>query len=133
MKKILFSSAMVLAVIVFAFAATLDGKWTGKFEGQYDVTLTLKTTGKGITGTMKVADNNPINENPGESEYSPFIAAQIGENGIIDGKMEGEELTFSTKFNDTVIPYKAKMDGEKLVLTATFKGVEVKTGLRKAN
>ena len=133
MKKILFFAVILLAVVVFAFAANLDGKWAGKYEGQYDVTLTLKTTGKVVTGTMTVADNNPISENPGESEYSPFIAAQLGENGIIDGKMVGEELTFSTKFNDTVIPYKAKMDGDKLVLTAMFKGSEVKTGLRKSN
>ena len=133
MKKILFSGALVLVVIVFAVAAAMDGKWAGKYEGQYDVTLTLTTTPKGVTGMMKVADNNPVSENPGESEYSPFIAAQIGENAIIDGKMNGDELTFSTKFNDTVIPYKAKMDGEKLVLTATFKGTEVKTGLRKVN
>ncbi|HZX73859.1 MAG TPA: hypothetical protein VFE57_05530 [Cyclobacteriaceae bacterium] len=133
MKKILFSAAIVLAVIVFAVAAAMDGKWTGKYDGQYDVTLTLKTTGKVVTGTMKVADNNPVSENPGESEYSPFIAATIGENAIIDGKMNGEELTFSTKFNDTVIPYTAKIDGEKLVLTATFKGTPVKTGLRKSN
>lgn len=133
MKKIFFSAAILLAIITFAVAATFDGKWAGKYEGQYDVTLNLKVAGKVVTGMIQVADNNPVSENPGESEYSPFIAAQIGENSILDGKMEGEELSFSTNFNGTVIPYKGKIEGDKLVLTATFKGQEVRTGLRRPN
>ena len=133
MKKILFSTAIILTIITFAVAATWDGKWAGKYEAKYDVTLNLVVKGQVVTGMIMVADNSPVSENPDESEVSPFIASQMGENSILNGKLVGEELSFSTNFNGTIIPFKGKMDGEKLVLTATFKGQEIRTGLRRAN
>jgi hypothetical protein len=132
MKKTMFSLTVLLSMITLCFAANIDGDWTGKFEAQYDVTLNLKVDGKLLTGSVRVADNNPISENPGEAEYSQFIAAQLGENLIMDGKINGDEFSFTTNFNDTKMNYKGKIETDKITLTVNFKGQDIKTTLRHA-
>ena len=132
MKKIILSSVLVLSVIFMCLAAQVDGVWKGKLEGQYDITLNLKSEGAKLTGTISVADNNPVSENPGDTSYSPFVSAQMGENTITDGKVEGNDVSFTGTFNGTVIPYTGKIDGDKISLVAKFKKQDIKTTLTKA-
>ena len=135
MKSKMVIAGLVLFVMTLCVAGVvgIDGKWAGKYEAQYDVVLDVAVNGKTLTGSLQVADNNPISENPGEAELSPFIAAQMGVNTILDGKITGQDFTFYTDFNGTKIPYAGKIEGEKIILSATFKGQEVKTTLRKSN
>jgi len=113
-------------------AATLDGSWKGYVEGQYNVIADLKVAGTDVTGTLAIIDNNPKSENPDDSGYSPFVAAQIGKNVILSGKLEGEAIAFSTMFNGKPVNYKGSMVGEKLVLTTTFNAQPVKITLSRA-
>lgn len=113
-------------------AATVDGSWKGYVEGQYNATAALKVEGTALTGTFSIIDNNAKSENPDDSGYSPFVAAQIGKNVLVNGKVDGEIVTFSTMFNGKPVDYKGNIVGEKLVLTTTFSGQPIKITLSRA-
>lgn len=132
MKKLLTTSVALLLITVLFAAATVDGSWKGYVEGQYNVTAALKVEGTALTGTFSIIDNNAKSENPDDSGYSPFVAAQIGKNVLVDGKVDGETITFSTMFNGKPVNYKGAIVGEKLVLTTTFNEQPVKITLSRA-
>lgn len=132
MKKLLTTSAGLLLIIALFVAATVDGSWKGYVEGQYNVTATLKVEGTALTGIFAIIDNNAKSENPDDTGYSPFVAAQIGKNVISNGKVEGENITFTTMFNGKPVNYKGSIVNEKLVLTTTFNEQPVKITLSRA-
>jgi len=132
MKKLIATSGTLFLIIALFVAATVDGSWKGYVEGQYNATIDLKVVGTDLTGTFSIIDNNPKSENPDDSGYSPFVAAQIGKNAILNGKLEGEAISFSTMFNGKPVNYKGSMVGEKLVLTTTFNAQPVKITLSRA-
>ena len=132
MKKLLATSGTLFLIMVLFVAATVDGSWKGYVEGQYNVTADLKVAGTDLTGTFSIIDNNAKSENPDDSGYSPFVAAQLGKNVIANGKVEGEAIAFSTTFNGKPVNYKGTMVGEKLVLTTTFNEQPVKITLSRA-
>jgi len=132
MKKLLTTSATLLLIMVLFVAASVDGSWKGYVEGQYNATAALKVEGAKLTGTFSIIDNNAKSENPDDSGYSPFVAAQIGKNVLVNGKVEGETITFSTMFNGKPVNYKGSIVGEKLVLTTTFNEQPVKITLNRA-
>ena len=132
MKKLIATSGTLFLIIALFVAATVDGSWKGYVEGQYNATIDLKVVGTDLTGTFSIIDNNPKSENPDDSGYSPFVAAQIGKNAILNGKLEGEAISFSTMFNGKPVNYKGSMVGEKLVLTTSFNAQPVKITLSRA-
>ncbi len=131
MKKLLTTSVALLLITVLFAAATVDGSWKGYVEGQYNVTAALKVEGTAVTGIFSIIDNNAKSENPDDSGYSPYVAAQMGKNVIVDGKVAGEAITFSTMFNGKPVNYKGSIVGEKLVLTTTFNEQPVKITLSR--
>ena len=131
MKKILLSAVVVLTAVTMCLAASVDGAWKGLVEGQYNLTLTLKTEGTKLTGVFALVDNNPKSENPDEAGYTPFVAAQMGKNTITDGKVDGDNITFTTTFNGKPIVYKGVIADGKLVLTTTFGTQNVKLTLKQ--
>jgi len=132
MKKILLSAALVLSVIAVCLAGTFDGVWKGYIEGQYNLTLTLKADGNKLTGEFALVDNNPKGYNPDDTGYSPYVAAQLGKNTITDGKVDGNNISFTTTFNGKPVYYKGAFADDKLVLTTTFGTQNVKATLRMA-
>ncbi|WP_411273404.1 hypothetical protein [Daejeonella sp.] len=132
MKKLLATSGTLFLIMALFVAATVDGSWKGYVEGQYNVTADLKVAGTDLTGTFSIIDNNAKSENPDDSGYSPFVAAQLGKNVITNGKLEGEAIAFSTMFNGKPVNYKGTMIGEKLVLTTSFNEQPVKITLSRA-
>jgi hypothetical protein len=132
MKKVLLSAVLILTVITVCLAATVDGVWKGYVEGQYNLTVTLKTEGTKLTGTFALVDNNPKSENPDDAGYTPFVAAQMGKNVISDGTVDGNNVTFTTTFNGKPIIYKGTIADDKLVLTTTFGTQNIKATLRQA-
>ena len=132
MKKLLATSGTLFLIMALFVAATVDGSWKGYVEGQYNVTADLKVAGTDLTGTFSIIDNNAKSENPDDSGYSPFVSAQLGKNVILNGKLEGEAIAFSTMFNGKPVNYKGTMVGEKLVLTTTFNEQPVKITLSRA-
>jgi len=132
MKKLITTSGALLLITVLFVAATVDGSWKGYVEGQYNATAALKVEGKTLTGTFSIIDNNAKSENPDDSGYSPYVAAQLGKNVLVDGKIDGETISFSTMFNGKPVNYKGSIVGEKLVLTTTFNDQPVKITLSRA-
>jgi archaellum component FlaG (FlaF/FlaG flagellin family) len=131
MKKLLLSLVLVLTVVTIALAASADGVWKGLVEGTYNISLTLKTEGTKLTGEFSLVDNNPKSENPDEAGYTPFVAAQMGKNKITDGKVDGDNIQFTTTFNGKPVVYKGTIAEGKLVLTTTFGTQAVKLTLRQ--
>jgi len=132
MKKVLLSAVLFLAVIAVCFAASVDGVWKGYIDGQYNLTLTLKADGNNLTGTFALIDNNPKSENPDDAGYTPYVAAQMGKNVITDGKIDGNNITFTTTFNGKPVVYKGTLADDKLVITTAFGSQNIKATLRQA-
>jgi len=132
MKKVLLSAILFLAVITVCLAASVDGVWKGYIEGQYNLTLTLKADGNNLTGTFALVDNNPKSENPDDAGYTPYVAAQMGKNTITEGKIDGNNITFTTTFNGKPVVYKGTLADDKLVITTTFGSQNIKATLRQA-
>ncbi|HEY0669953.1 MAG TPA: hypothetical protein VGD22_17365 [Sphingobacteriaceae bacterium] len=132
MRKVLLSGVLLVCFIATSFAAEVDGLWKGYVEGQYNMSLTLKSEADKITGTLAIVDNNPKSENPEDTQYSPYVAAQLGKNVISDVKIEADTITFTCLFNGKPINYKGTIQGEKLILTTNFNGQNVKATLTKA-
>lgn len=132
MKKQFLTLVFLFVTALSSFAATVDGTWKGYVEGQYNITVTLKTAAGKATGVLALVDNNAKSENPDDSGYSPYVAAQLGKNTIANGKAVGETVTFNTTFNGKPVVYKGSIVAGKLVLTTTFNGSPVKITLTKA-
>jgi hypothetical protein len=134
MKKILLSAVLLFAVVAVCWAATFDGTWKGYIEGQYNLTLTLKADGTKLTGDFSLVDSNGKSYNPDDTGYSPYVAAQMGKNAITDGKIDGNNISFTTTFNGKPVYYKGTLaDDGRLVLTTTFGTQNVKSTLRHSN
>lgn len=132
MKKVLLAAVVVLTAVTVSLAAGVDGVWKGLVEGQYNLSLTLKTDGAKLTGVFALVDNNPKSENPDEAGYTPFVAAQMGKNTISDGKIDGDKIQFTTTFNGKPIVYKGVInEAGKLILTTTFNNQPIKLTLKQ--
>ena len=107
--KITAVGVMVLLALTSAWAADLAGKWTAKAPGQggADVTFVFKVTDDKLTGTV----TNSLS--PGEAE-------------INDGKVSGDEVSFSLKRNingaETTVVWKGKISGDEIKFTRTSQG-----------
>ena len=117
MRKIMFVAVMLL-VAGFAFAADIDGKWTGEIEfgGQsMPVEYTFKADGAKLTGSTMIM------ENPVE---------------IQDGKIDGNNISFSITFGEgeqgMKIDYKGVLTGDQLKLSFDMMGQSTDIMLKKA-
>ncbi len=106
-KSILLTGAAFLLSLVSAFAADLTGKWTGEMEGRNGtrtVTFNLKSDGSSLTGSSV---------GPGGREIP-----------IADGKVDGDNVSFSTTF---------EMQGNtvKSLYTGTASAAEMKLKVQR--
>lgn len=126
MNKILSICVLTFAMAALVFAAGVDGKWvaTQKFtppNGGEEMTITttfdLKAAGDKLTGTVTTA---------GRGEPRPA--------DIIDGKIEGNKLTFftvtTTQRGEMKWKYEATVEGDTLTGKRTREGGEGKGGGR---
>src|SRR5580658_10817782 len=104
-RKIVTVAALALLAMATAFAADVTGTWTASFDtqvGQQNYTYTFKVDGGKLTGTAK---------------------SNLGEGTITDGKVNGDEITFTENLNyqgmQLVIPYKGKISGDEIKFTRT--------------
>jgi hypothetical protein len=93
----------LLSLSFVAAAASADGKWTAEIPGRngtQTTTFTFKTSGSTLEGT---------------------IANQRGETPISDGKVDGDNISFSQKMNfngnEMVMTYKGVVKGDTIELT----------------
>ena len=98
---------MLLATAVWA--ADVSGKWTAQVPGRegqtQETTITLKVEGEKLTGS---------------------VAGQQGETPITDGKVSGDEISFSVtrerQGNTIKQIFKGKVAGDEIKFTRTTEG-----------
>jgi hypothetical protein len=117
MRKLAFYASLALLALVMgtvAFAADVNGKWTASMPGRQgntmEVTFNFKADGSTLTGTM----SNPR-----------------GETEIKDGKIDGDNISFSQTFsrgdNTMTIVYKGKVQGDTIEFTREMQGGQGRT------
>jgi hypothetical protein len=109
-KRIAFLSVcFVFAALSLAWAAGVDGKWTAQVPGRggqtRETTFTFKAEGEKLTGT---------------------VSGMQGDNPISDGKISGDEISFTVKVsfngNDVILLYKGKVSGDEIKMSRTRQG-----------
>ena len=103
---------LVILMAVFALtasAADVTGTWKGTAEtpnGTIERTFVFKVDGDKLTGET--------------------TSQMMGKSTITDGKVDGDNLSFSIKVNfqgnDMVLSYKGKVTGDTMKLTSEFPG-----------
>lgn len=107
MKFRFLSLLALLGVFVFtAAAADVTGKYAAEMQGRngtQSITLNLKADGSALTGS---------------------ITTPRGDNPISDGKVDGDNVSFSQKMNfngnEMVIKYTGKVEGDSIKFTRTM-------------
>ena len=112
MKKRLFWLALVLAVTV-ASAADVAGKWKADFttpDGtQRSNTFIFKVDGEKLTGTVAGAqDETPIKDGKISGDDISFTADRPFGTFTYTGKISGGEIKFKVSFNDQSFEITAK-------------------------
>jgi len=107
-KKLLFVITILLVVALGLWAADVTGKWTYEMQGRngaQTVTMELKSSGSSLTGT---------------------VSGRGGPMEISEGKIDGDNLSFSTKMefngNSIVTTYKGVVSGDSIKLDVTRPG-----------
>ena len=106
MKKRISIIALLVCSVAAAFAAfaDLNGKWKGvlKFgDNEINLTYTFKVDGENLTGS---------------------IGTDQGDLPISDGKIKGNDFSFSLDFNGNKIPNTGKYYGDSTIITQDFNG-----------
>jgi len=110
MSKQTFFSILLIFIFSISHAADLNGRWIGKIGDTFEVALNLKAEGKKLSGTLYTGD---------------------GEGPINDGKIAGNNFSFMYSTSGVTVPYIGKYDGDKMDLSLTFQGREIKGTLTR--
>ncbi|HEX2488257.1 MAG TPA: hypothetical protein VHR27_02580 [Blastocatellia bacterium] len=109
-KRIAFLSVcFVFAALTLAWAADVNGKWTAQVPGRdgqtRELTFTFKAEGERLTGSM---------------------SGQQGDSEITDGKISGDQISFTVKINmqgnERKFLYKGTVSGDEMKVTRTIEG-----------
>lgn len=103
MKRLLF---LFVITALAALGADLNGNWKATAEtqnGTVERTFTFKVEGNKLTGET--------------------VSQMMGKSALMDGKVDGDNLSFSIKVNfqgnEMTMNYKGKVTGNELKLTAS--------------
>jgi hypothetical protein len=116
MKKILIALLLIGSIgVAVAAVADLTGKWTGSVQGPdggaYSLTYNFKTEGDKLTGT---------------------IESPLGTAAIENGKITGNEFTFSSNLNGMDIPHKGKFYTDSVGVDIEYSGSVMHATLKRA-
>jgi len=109
-KRIAFLAVcFVFAALSLAWAADVNGKWTAQVPGRdgqtRELTFTFKAEGEKLTGSM---------------------SGQQGDSEITDGKISGDQISFTVKINiqgnERKFLYKGTVSGDEMKVTRTIEG-----------
>ncbi len=111
MRKLLTTSFFLGLLALTALAADVTGKWTAEVPGRggqtREATFTFKADGAVLTGT---------------------VTGPRGENPIADGKIDGDQISFSQtlEFNGNTIKilYKGTVSGDQIKFNRVRDGAE---------
>jgi hypothetical protein len=115
-----FVSVLVLLIMgVTAYAADVDGTWTGTIQtpmGDLPVSFTFKADGAKLTGTTTGLDGSQV--------------------PIMDGKVDGNTVTFTVTFDFGGMPlmlsYKGVASGEQMHMSGDAFGMPFEFDLKKS-
>lgn len=115
-KKFLITSVLICCSVLatFAIVSTLDGKWVGKVllnGSEMPVSFNFKVDGDKLTGT---------------SETSYGVAT------IDNGKITGNEFSFTTTVSSYEIPHSGKFYPDSVSLNVDVMGSTLHTTLTRA-
>src|SRR5215469_15079364 len=99
----------ICASAALAWAADANGKWVAQVPGRggqtRETTFNFKVDGGKLTGT---------------------VSGMRGENPISDGKVSGDDISFTVALsfngNDIKMNYKGKVSGDEIKFTRTIEG-----------
>jgi hypothetical protein len=108
-KIAFFSLSLVFIAFSAAWAADIDGKWVALYTGRdgqpRETTFNFKVEGNKLTGT---------------------VTGRRGDYPIIDGKIIGDDVTFTVTINiggsEVKLNYKGKVAGEEIKFTRAREG-----------
>ncbi len=108
-KTIFLTACLMLAALTVAWAADVNGKWVAQVTGQNgqtrETTFNFKAEGDKLTGT---------------------VSGRQGDNPISDGKISGDEISFTVTFNaggnERKLHYKGKISGDEIKFTRSMEG-----------
>lgn len=120
MKYLVIASMLMLVLCAPAFAADIDGKWSGTVQGpagDTPVSFTFKSDGAKLTG----------------STPSPLDGAEVA---IKEGKIDGKNITFKLSLDFGAgmpfdFDYKGVVSATDLKLTTEFLGMPIEINLKK--
>jgi hypothetical protein len=103
------SASFVLASLTLALAGDVSGKWVAQVPGREgqtrETTFNFKVEGDKLTGT---------------------VSGRQGDNPISDGKIAGDEISFTVVAsfggNEVKLLYKGKVAGDEISFTRTREG-----------
>jgi hypothetical protein len=110
-NRVFLKAALCFALAVQLFAADVAGKWTAETKGRDGNPLTytydFKVDGEKLTGTL---------------------SSRMGERQILDGKVNGDEVSFKVTFerdgNTMTFLYKGKVAGDELKINMSSESGE---------
>lgn len=108
-RMVFVSACLVLGLAVLAAAADLNGKWVAQVPGRdgqmRETTFNFKAEGDKLTGTM---------------------SGRQGDMAISDGKIKGDEISFTVVANfggnEVKLLFKGKVTGDEMKLSRTREG-----------
>jgi hypothetical protein len=104
-------TALLALFVMTASAADVSGKWVGTSQGRdgkaREMVFNFKVDGENLTGT---------------------VSNRMGDREISEGKVMGNEISFTTKFsrdgNEFKTLYKGKVAGDEIKFTVQRQGSE---------
>ncbi len=104
-RTFVWATALLAVFVMTAAAADVAGKWTAQVPSRggetREATFNFKVDGSTLTGTM---------------------SGQQGDNQISDGKVTGDEISFTVTVNDRKMMFKGKVSGNEIKFTRTREG-----------
>jgi hypothetical protein len=117
--RVVASVLLVLIVAASAYAADVDGTWTGTIQGpmgDFPVSFTFKADGAALTGSTAGFDGMPV--------------------PIKDGKIDGNTITFTVTFDFGGMPftlsYKGMVSPDQIKMSGEAGGMPFEFLLKKA-
>ena len=117
--RIIALGVVFLLLTVSAYAADVDGKWTGSVAGpagDFQVAFTFKADGATLTGST-----------------IGFDGAEVP---IKDGKIDGKNISYTVTFDfggmPLTIAYKGIVSADELKISGDFAGMPFEMTLKKA-
>ena len=110
-RRIAYVFGVLVAAAAVVQAADATGKWTAQVPGRggqtRETTFNLKADGEKLTGT---------------------VSGMQGDTEISDGKVKGDDVSFSVKVsfqgNDMKMNYKGKLAGDEIKFTRSVEGMD---------